>query len=398
MTTVPQPADPTKSYTATYDAWNRLVKLVDGANSVSEYEYDGAKRRTIQKSYSAGVLDETRHLYYTEPSRWQVIEERIDASTNPDRQFVWGLRYVDDLVERDRDTTGNGTLDERLYAMQDANWNVDAVCDTTATVHERYSYTAYGAPAFLTRIFSNRPSSNHAWETFYAGYRRETATSLFHVRHRVYSATLGAWAQRDPLGLAAGPTLYSYVMSRPIQLRDAHGLISILPAPVGVPFIQGRQFLDWMVDCGKCACSWLEALDIIPLEELVGILLDAFLDTRKELILHALAIETVTMFFESLIGAMDCLCAALETYTCKGVWRHIHGGAAMAECLVELKWVGRLENPIWEVGSEIIFTVVQWWAQQGGFLDPFGMLKAKFGQCQHCEKDFLKHMVPIILW
>ena len=30
MTTIPQPADPTKSYTATYDAWNRLVKLVDG--------------------------------------------------------------------------------------------------------------------------------------------------------------------------------------------------------------------------------------------------------------------------------------------------------------------------------------------------------------------------------
>ena len=49
MTTIPQPADPTSSCTATYDAWNRLVKLVDGANTVSEYEYDGVKRRTIPK-------------------------------------------------------------------------------------------------------------------------------------------------------------------------------------------------------------------------------------------------------------------------------------------------------------------------------------------------------------
>ena len=30
MTTIPQPCDPTQSYTATYDAWNRLVKLEDG--------------------------------------------------------------------------------------------------------------------------------------------------------------------------------------------------------------------------------------------------------------------------------------------------------------------------------------------------------------------------------
>lgn len=44
MTTLPQPSAPTSSYTATYDAWNRLVKLVDGANTVTEYAYDGARR------------------------------------------------------------------------------------------------------------------------------------------------------------------------------------------------------------------------------------------------------------------------------------------------------------------------------------------------------------------
>ncbi len=48
-------------------------------------------------------------------------------SSNPNRQYVWGERYIDDLILRDRDTTGDGTLDERLYALQDANWNVVAV-------------------------------------------------------------------------------------------------------------------------------------------------------------------------------------------------------------------------------------------------------------------------------
>jgi len=69
MTTIPQPADPTQPYTATYDAWNRLVKIVNGGDTVAEYAYDGAKRRTIKKTYVGGTLDETRHLYYTGKKR-----------------------------------------------------------------------------------------------------------------------------------------------------------------------------------------------------------------------------------------------------------------------------------------------------------------------------------------
>ena len=52
-------------------------------------------------SGAGGELDETRHFYYSD--QWQVIEERVDSSTDPERQFAWGIRYVDDLVLRDRD-------------------------------------------------------------------------------------------------------------------------------------------------------------------------------------------------------------------------------------------------------------------------------------------------------
>lgn len=69
MTTIAKPADPTSSFAATYDAWNRLVKLVDGANTVAEYVYDGAKRRVVRKTYSGGTLDETRHFYHTSMRR-----------------------------------------------------------------------------------------------------------------------------------------------------------------------------------------------------------------------------------------------------------------------------------------------------------------------------------------
>ena len=222
MTTVPKPADPTVGFTCTYDAWNRLVKIEEGGDTVAEYEYDGAKRRVIKKVYSGGFLDETRHLYYTEPSRWQVVEERVDASSDPDRQFVWGLRYIDDIVVRDRDTTGDGSLDEQLYGLQDANWNVTGTCDSAGTMQERYAYSCYGVPSDLTPAFASRKGSGCDWETSYAGYRWDSTARFYHVRNRIFVPCL-AWIQRDPLGLAADVQMYRYVSANPITRRDPTG-------------------------------------------------------------------------------------------------------------------------------------------------------------------------------
>src|SRR5436189_405887 len=49
------------------------------------------------------------------------------------------------LILRDRDTNADGALDERLYALQDANWNVTALTSSSGDVQERYAYDAYGA-------------------------------------------------------------------------------------------------------------------------------------------------------------------------------------------------------------------------------------------------------------
>src|SRR5262249_3619128 len=104
MTTIPKPMAVQSAFTATYDAWNRLVQLVDASTgqTVQTNVYDGLRRRTIRNSYASGSLSETRHYFYS--SAWQVLEEQVGTSTTAERQFVWGLRYMDDLVLRDRDT------------------------------------------------------------------------------------------------------------------------------------------------------------------------------------------------------------------------------------------------------------------------------------------------------
>ena len=226
MTTIPKPADPTAAF---YRHLRRLEPARQdrrsAASTVAEYEYDGAKRRSVKKTYTGGQLDETRHFYYTEPSRWQVVEERVDTSTDPDRQFVWGLRYIDDIVLRDRDTTGNGTLDERLYGMQDANWNVTGICDSSGTVQERYAYNPYGTPVVLSPAFGAAIPSSFDWETLFGGYRWDDTVTVFHVRNRVYAANIGSWVQRDRIGRNADLNLY--VSERPLLYSDPSGHVWI---------------------------------------------------------------------------------------------------------------------------------------------------------------------------
>ena len=227
MTSVTQPAAPTGSYTAVYDAWNRLVKLSDGANTVQVNEYDARRYRTVRKDYVAGTLSETRHFYYSEA--WQCLEERLGSSpdsADTERKYVWGVRYIDDLVLRDRDSDldSDNTLDERLYALQDANWNVTSVADTSGDVQERYAYTAYGEPTFQNSSFMSQGSSSFSWGVLYAGYCRDAVCGLYAVRTRMYQPRLGTWLSRDPVSTVLNTHLYEYVKGQPLGFDDPMGL------------------------------------------------------------------------------------------------------------------------------------------------------------------------------
>jgi RHS repeat-associated protein len=240
MTLMPQPSTPTSSFSAIYDAWNRLIALTSGSSFVGQYAYDGQNWRTRKT-----VSGQLRDFYYT--AGWQDIEERVStanwasssmsrsasgSSAVPqlDRQFVWGLRYIDDLVLRDRNpggsgSSGSGSLSERLYALQDANWNVDAIVDTNGTVQERYSYSAYGVVSFLTPAFAPRSSSLFGWDTLYAGYKWDGESGLCGVRWRRIHPYLGNWISEDPLSLGIGEmNLYAYTAQAPLTSVDPSGL------------------------------------------------------------------------------------------------------------------------------------------------------------------------------
>jgi len=89
-TTVPIPPSPANSFTCTYDAWNRLVKVKTGEGETETVyalnDYDSLHRMVAKK-----VATVTYHYYYNEA--WQALEVRADAGQGQDpdpiQQFVW---------------------------------------------------------------------------------------------------------------------------------------------------------------------------------------------------------------------------------------------------------------------------------------------------------------------
>jgi RHS repeat-associated protein len=241
MTIMPDVQTPTSSDAASYDAWRRLTKLV-ADTTTSEYVYDGAGRQIVQISRPAVGESETKQFYYTEPSRWRMLEERRGASNDasgPNRQFVWGRRYVDDCVLRDRDASDSGVLDERLFSLQDANWNVTGLINTSGDVLQRMVYLPYGISTVLDSAWTEQ-ADTYAWELYYAAYRYEPSTRLYHVRNRGYHALLGRWLQRDPIEYEGGANLYEYLLSKPLTLVD----------PLGMQ-VEDPALMSWISQCNR---------------------------------------------------------------------------------------------------------------------------------------------------
>lgn len=200
-----------------------------GTTVVGAYEYDGLNRR-ISKTVSGTV----RHFYYS--AAWQVLEERVGASTSAESQQVFGPRYVDELILRDRDTDANGSLNERLYYLQDANFNVTTLVNTAGDAQERYIYEPYGEVDVFTGSWGSRGPSSYANRYMFTGREYDSETGLFHFRMRDYHAQVGRFVNRDPIEYGGSAwNLYEYTDSMPLIATDAFGL-----GPCGIP-----DHVDW---------------------------------------------------------------------------------------------------------------------------------------------------------
>jgi RHS repeat-associated protein len=212
-----------------HDAWNRPVRVLDpNGNLLARYSYDASGRRIQEVENDAWGNPTTRDVYFS--AQGQAVEERETdpfGNTVVRAQNVWSPVAVQALVLRDRDPapTGSGVLSERLYVLQDANWNVRAVVDATGAVQERYVYDSYGQVTVWDPVYGQPlGGSQVGFAYLYQGGRLDPNTALYHFGHRDYSPTLGRWLQQDPAGYVDGANLYQEVRSNPVNGTDPQGL------------------------------------------------------------------------------------------------------------------------------------------------------------------------------
>jgi RHS repeat-associated protein len=207
--------------TTTYDAWNRAIAVKNASSTtIANYSYDPTGRRITEASGGT-----TTDIYFT--NQWQDIEEHQGGTVT--RQNVWGLGYVNQLVERDDSSipgnlgvSGSG-LGERLYAQQDANWNVTALVGTSGNVVERMVYSPYGPVTFLSPSWAATTDA-YAQNVLFQGGRLETATGNYIFQRRDYDPATGTWKQQDPSGYLDAATLYQLDRGQPTSSVDPLGL------------------------------------------------------------------------------------------------------------------------------------------------------------------------------
>jgi RHS repeat-associated protein len=187
-----------------------------GAVLLVTYSYDAMNRRTRKVVTNSGVLNGITNFYY---DNWQTIEEQngSDALT---QQYVYGI-YIDEPLVLDRSPSG-----QRLFYHQNTLYSTFALTDSGGAVVEGYQYDAYGRQTVLAPDFTTVTGTVSAFGNPYmfTGQRLDAETGLLYYKNRYYSASLGRFLQRDPLGYVDSMNLYAYVGDRPTLSVDPSGL------------------------------------------------------------------------------------------------------------------------------------------------------------------------------
>ncbi|UUO05343.1 hypothetical protein M4951_18415 [Blastopirellula sp. J2-11] len=222
------------SYTVyEWDFRNRLA-------SVTNYDVSDVKLQKVAYGYDAfnnlisrdldsngdGTVDQSGYFIY---DNGQILLQ-IDDAGDVDQRLLWGSGV--DQILADENAAG-----DVLWALTDQqntirDWvEYDAIADDTSVVNH-IAYNAYG------EFTSQSNSSLDTLDLYYTSRFFDEATGLQYNTNRWYDAELGRWISQDPIGFAAGDeNLYRYVGNIPTNATDPSGLERITKTAVSKSYI-----------------------------------------------------------------------------------------------------------------------------------------------------------------
>lgn len=176
-----------------------------GTNAIiADYLYDPALR---QRQKNVGGV-KTSYYY----SGFQRLADYDGSAGTPGtllNRYVYGTGMDEILIQ----ITAGGT---KTYYHSNHQGSVIATTNSSGAVLNRYTYGPFGESAALT-------GTTHG----YTGQRYDSETGNYYFKMRHYSPKSGRFLQADPIGMAGGMNLYSYVSNSPNTSIDPLGLTEL---------------------------------------------------------------------------------------------------------------------------------------------------------------------------
>jgi RHS repeat-associated protein len=214
------------------------------------YTYDGQSRRIQRQTYTWdpaqnnnqggwAAEDSTLYLYQD----WTLLAEYKlqNSSYTLHKTYLWSLDLANSLTATGQVGAlyaqithsplplgeGQGEGVQSTYALlpgYDANGNIVTLIDAdTVQVAATYDYDAFGRQ--IERVIHN--SSFEILNSFTHGFSTkplDPLTNLHYYGYRFYSADMGRWLNRDPIGERGGQNIYSAGLNNLLLSLDIYGL------------------------------------------------------------------------------------------------------------------------------------------------------------------------------
>ncbi|HEU0296345.1 MAG TPA: RHS repeat-associated core domain-containing protein [Anaerolineales bacterium] len=192
----------------TYDAADRLTN-VTAPGVTATYGYDADGRRVTQ-TFNGQVTNSL----WDEASPYGDVVYEYNGSGSPLASYVLGGTQ---LISQTRGSSTN-------YYLQDGQGSTRALTNSTGTVTDTYSYTAFG------ELFDQTGSTTNSY--LYTGQQFDSLTGLYSLRARYYNPALGRFLSQDTypfdLGNPVELNRYVYTADNPINAMDPTGLSAFI--------------------------------------------------------------------------------------------------------------------------------------------------------------------------
>ena len=186
---------------------------------------------------AAGNLTYDGPYQYRYDTRWRPLEDQHWGGYVR-RQYVWGARYIDELVQiavnEDPDDANESVCERDYYALTNSNFNVMGLVDANGELLERYEYTPYGqrtvykksgpddaltiAPLWRSQRVVTSDDEEQPYglnDIGHQGLPHDDESGLIYDRYRFIVPRLGRNAGPQRGGRFAGANPYRYAESSP---------------------------------------------------------------------------------------------------------------------------------------------------------------------------------------